>query len=82
MLLVFVALWPFVHLGLVARYEINPWKLGGFAMYTTPVPPVQVVLFEQGRAGGMTPIDERLLPPLTLLHHLQLLQRPNLKKKI
>lgn len=60
--LLFVAFWPLVHRGLVARYDVNPWKLAGFAMYTTPTPPVQVVLFRRG-AGGLVPIDERSLSP-------------------
>jgi hypothetical protein len=59
--LVFVAVWPFVHRVLVAKYDINPWKLGGFAMYTTPTPPIQVVLFHKVGAS-LAPIDERELP--------------------
>lgn len=31
-----LALWPLVHLALVARYDLSPWKLGGWGMYTTP----------------------------------------------
>ncbi|HUF57244.1 MAG TPA: hypothetical protein VMM55_11865 [Thermohalobaculum sp.] len=30
------ATWICVHLGLVAAEEINPWKLGGYGMYTVP----------------------------------------------
>lgn len=56
-----VGLWPLVHRALVARYDINPWKLAGFAMYSVPTPPVQVVLFE--KAGkGLRPLDEQALP--------------------
>lgn len=29
-------LWPFVHRVLVAEYDVNPWRLFGFAMYCTP----------------------------------------------
>ena len=29
-------LWPFVHRALVAEYDVNPWRLFGFAMYCTP----------------------------------------------
>ncbi len=64
--LAFVALWPLAHRGLVAVYDVNPWKLAGFAMYTTPTPPVQVVLFERAageNAEGLAPIDEQTLPP-------------------
>ena len=28
--------WICVHLNLVAREQINPWKLGGYGMYTMP----------------------------------------------
>ena len=42
--------WIGVHLNLVARGQINPWKLGGFAMYVAPRPPVKVVLYR--RAEG------------------------------
>ena len=28
--------WICVHLNLVAREQINPWKLGGYGMYTVP----------------------------------------------
>lgn len=38
----FVALWPFAHLGLVARYEIDPWEFFGWAMYSQPAARVQI----------------------------------------
>lgn len=31
-----LTVWPLVHLALVARYDISPWKLAGWGMYTTP----------------------------------------------
>lgn len=34
--LIGIALWPIVHRQLVVHYDINPWKLYGFAMYCTP----------------------------------------------
>jgi len=34
--LVVLALWPLAHLALVARYDLSPWKLAGWGMYTTP----------------------------------------------
>ena len=30
------ALWPALHRGLVASFDINPWKLGAWAMYSAP----------------------------------------------
>lgn len=60
-ILCWATLWPLVHRALVERYDINPWKLGGFAMYTTPTPPVLVVALE-GRQGALKPVDETALP--------------------
>lgn len=37
-----VAIWPLVHLMLVDRYLINPWELGGWAMYVQPNAPLEV----------------------------------------
>jgi hypothetical protein len=31
-----VTLWPLVQLALVARFDVSPWKLGGWGMYSTP----------------------------------------------
>ena len=55
------ALWPLVHRGVVARFDVNPWKLGGLAMYAAVTPPVLVGLFE-ARPGGYRVIDPRPLP--------------------
>jgi len=35
-----VALWPLGHAWMVARYDANPWRLGGWAMYATAPPEV------------------------------------------
>lgn len=34
--LVLLTLWPLVHIGLVKRYGISPWKLAGWGMYSAP----------------------------------------------
>lgn len=60
-LLAFVALWPFAQRALVARFEIDPWKLGGFAMYATPTLPVLVAVLT-AQAGRLAPVDEASLP--------------------
>jgi hypothetical protein len=60
-LLGFVALWPLTQRGLVARFEIDPWKLGGFAMYATPSLPVLVAVFAP-EAGRLALLDESSLP--------------------
>ncbi len=59
--LAWLAFWPLVHRGVVARYEINPWKLGGFAMYTVYWSS-KVALFEPTPAG-LRFIDDRRLAP-------------------
>lgn len=34
--LVALTLWPLVHIGLVRRYGLSPWKLAGWGMYSAP----------------------------------------------
>lgn len=43
--------WPLAHRALVAAFDVDPWKLGGWAMYVEPrfVPRVEVVPL--GRTG-------------------------------
>jgi hypothetical protein len=43
--LVLFALWPAVHRALVAAFDVNPWKLGGWAMYTRPHFPPELRLY-------------------------------------
>ena len=57
--LVCVAAWPLAHRFLVARFEIDPWRLGGWAMYCTPKLQVEVALVPE-RAGRPIELD---LPP-------------------
>ncbi len=45
LLLGLVTLWPLVHGTLVVRYGVNPWKLGGFGMYSVPQPKPEVEVF-------------------------------------
>ncbi|MEM7178580.1 MAG: hypothetical protein AAF503_12850 [Pseudomonadota bacterium] len=42
--------WLGVHLWLVKTHQINPWKLGGYAMYTVPHlnPLTHVFVFDEG----------------------------------
>ncbi|HRI68900.1 MAG TPA: hypothetical protein PK156_31940 [Polyangium sp.] len=42
--LALVALWPVGHRVLVDRYLVNPWEMGGFAMYVQPNRPIDVKL--------------------------------------
>jgi hypothetical protein len=64
LLLAWVAVWPLVQRGLVARFAIDPWKLGGFAMYATPSLPLLVAL-QVPRDGQLVLLDESTLPPPT-----------------
>ncbi len=58
--LLLVALWPFAHRILVVRYDLNPWKLSGWAMYTTPAPPILLVLHTK-QEKGVVPINQQML---------------------
>jgi hypothetical protein len=31
-----LTLWPLVHIGLVWRFDLSPWKLAGWGMYSAP----------------------------------------------
>ena len=50
-----VALWPAVHLALVARAGVDPWELFGWAMYSQPTARVQVRV-DVERAGVVEPL--------------------------
>lgn len=58
---VLFALWPAVHRGLVYAFDMNPWKLGGWAMYARPHFPPQIRLLRI-RAGEEIPLTD--LTPL------------------
>ncbi len=60
-IVVFVALWPLAHRLLVARYQINPWKFGGFAMYVTYVSSIPGLF--QVTSAGFRPVDPAGLSP-------------------
>ncbi|MEL6478642.1 MAG: hypothetical protein AAFR17_15030 [Pseudomonadota bacterium] len=52
-LLLVHTIWICVHLGLVAGERINPWKLGGYGMYTVPHlrALTHVYLFDEAQQG-------------------------------
>ena len=31
-----ITLWPLIHIFLVGQYDLSPWKLGGWGMYSAP----------------------------------------------
>ena len=41
-LLAVFTFWPLVHRVLVARYDVNPWKLCGLAMFCVPNPQTEL----------------------------------------
>lgn len=59
-LAVFTA-WPFVHMWLVAEYDLSPWKLAGWGMYSAPRPNYRGMEI-YGRAQGAAEM-ERLGAP-------------------
>jgi hypothetical protein len=44
--------WPGIHRGLVAGYDMNAWKLGGFAMYATPPARTGIFIVEVAKVGS------------------------------
>jgi len=48
-----LTVWPLVHLWLVARYDISPWKLAGWGMYSAPRPrSLGMEVFGRAHADG------------------------------
>jgi hypothetical protein len=56
-----VTLWPLVHLGLCARYDVSPWKLAGWGMYATPRPRT-LGMEVHGRPGDAAPFAQLTAP--------------------
>jgi hypothetical protein len=55
--LIFHTLWIANHLRWVATEQINPWKLGGYGMYTAPEPDVTLTLFDIRFPGAHYKLD-------------------------
>ncbi len=83
--LVALTVWPAVHIGLVKAYDVNPWKLAGWGMYSAPQLPsyVQITCLTPDRVGsyelGSLPpeIEPELQEFLLLRRHLGLLVEPD-----
>ncbi len=59
--LVLLTLWPLVHIGLVKRYGISPWKLAGWGMYSAPRSrSLGMEVFGAPSAGG--PLEQLTAP--------------------
>jgi hypothetical protein len=56
--------WPFVHQQLVLHYRINPWKLAGWAMYTTMKPGVRLRLAGAHEGNERATLDAHATPEL------------------
>jgi len=60
-----LTLWPLLHMHLVRRYGVNPWKLGGWGMYAVPsILPSGMEVY--GRAGR-APFERLTAPSPELL---------------
>lgn len=57
-------IWPFVHQQLVLRYRLNPWKLAGWAMYSTVPPRINLQIVGLYAAGKRVTLDKRATPEL------------------
>lgn len=55
--LIFHTLWIANHLRWVATDQIDPWKLGGYGMYTVPSPKVSLNLIDIRFSGGHIILD-------------------------
>lgn len=53
--------WGPVHRWLVARYDLNPWKFGGMAMYATAAPRIGIGFYRDVE-GRLEPLEIRGRP--------------------
>ena len=54
-----LAAWPLAHRALVRRYDLDPWRFFGWAMYCTPKLPADVYLFTiENGVRTAVPVDE------------------------
>ena len=56
--------WPLVHHQLVQRYRIDPWRLGGWAMYATLQPRIGFRLAGVGADGARVELRHGATPAL------------------
>jgi hypothetical protein len=55
--LILFAIWPLIQFGLVRAYDVDPWKLMGFAMYCVPGPMKTVRVYEISSDGSQRLLD-------------------------
>jgi hypothetical protein len=51
--------WIANHLRLVANDQVNPWKLGGYGMYTVPQPGTRYLVYDKARPNTPVPVRKR-----------------------
>lgn len=59
-MLAVLAAWPLAHRALVVRYDLDPWRFFGWAMYCTPKLPATISLFAI-EDGVRQPVEIRSL---------------------
>jgi len=60
--LVVLTLWPAVHIYLVKRFDLSPWKLAGWGMYSAPR--IGMLGMEvYGRRDGQEAFEKLTVPP-------------------
>ncbi len=50
--LVLFSIWPVVQIALVKAYDVNPWKLAAWGMYSAPQIPAELQLYRRTGAGA------------------------------
>ena len=64
-LIVLHTAWIVIHMNLVSRELVNPWKLGGYGMYTTAHARPALSLFDSRMPGFEVPMDDKDVARLT-----------------
>jgi hypothetical protein len=72
--LILFALWPLVQIGLVLQFQVNPWKLAGWGMYSAPQFPAELRVEARvpGEAGAF---ELRTIPEAVQDEELRFLER-------
>ena len=83
--LVALTVWPALHIGMVKLYDVNPWKLAGWGMYSAPQLPsyVQITCLTPDSVGSyelgslQPELEPELQEFLLLRRHLGRLVEPD-----
>jgi len=72
--LILFALWPLLQIGLVLQFQVNPWKLAGWGMYSAPQFPAELRV--EARVPGEAGVFElRTRPEALQATELRFLER-------